>query len=60
MTKILVMRLSIFIGKYIHKDQVGFISGRQGPDQIRKAIDVISILNSRWDGGPARRFSVID
>lgn len=25
--------------------------GRQGPDQIRRAIDVISLLRSGWDGG---------
>lgn len=34
----------------MHKDQVGFIPGRQGPDQIRRAIDIISILRSSWDG----------
>lgn len=40
-----------FISSYVHKDQVGIIPGRQGPDQIRRAIDVISLLHSRWDGG---------
>lgn len=42
MMKILAMRQSTFIATYIHKDQVGFIQGRQGPDQIRRAIDIIS------------------
>lgn len=45
-------RLSTFIGSYIHKDQVGFILGRQGPDQIRRAVDMIFFLQSKWDGGP--------
>lgn len=44
MTKIFATRMSGFIAKYIHKDQVGFIQGRQGPDQVRRAIDVISLL----------------
>lgn len=56
LTKILADRIRIasFIGLFIHKDEVGFIPGRQGPDQIRRAVDVISLLNSRWDGGPAQ------
>lgn len=29
-----------------------FIPGRQGPDQIRRVIDISSILQSGWDGGP--------
>lgn len=37
---------------YVHQDQAGFIPGRQGPDQIRRAIDIISLLNSQWDSGP--------
>lgn len=44
-------RISSFIGCYVHKDQVGFIPVRQGPDQIRREIDIISILRSGWDGG---------
>lgn len=44
LTKILANHLASFIGRYIHKDQVGFILGRQGPDQIRRAIDVASSL----------------
>lgn len=51
MTKIMADRLASFIATYIHKDQVGFIPGRQGPDQIRRTVDVVSILQSGWDGG---------
>lgn len=56
LTKILADRISNFIGLYIHKDQVGFIPGRQGPDQIRRAIDVVSLLGSRWDGSQQKGF----
>lgn len=52
LTKVLSNRLASFIGSYVHKDQVGFIPGRQGPDQVRRAVDVVSLLNSGWDGGP--------
>lgn len=55
MTKILANRMSNFIANYIHRDQVGFIPGRQGPDQVRRAIDLISLLQSKWDGGPAQK-----
>lgn len=54
MTKIMADHLACFIGTYIHKDQVGFIPGRQGPDQIRRAVDVVFILQSGWDGGHAQ------
>lgn len=49
--EILANRMSAFIGSYIHKDQVGFTPGRQGPDQIRRAVDVITLLRVNWDGG---------
>lgn len=42
--------LASFIGNYIHKDKVGFNPGRQGPDQIRRSTDVISLMNSGWEG----------
>lgn len=51
LTKILANCLASFIKHYVHKDQVGFILGRQGPDQIRRAIDIVSILQSNWEGG---------
>lgn len=31
---------------------MGFIPSRQGTDQIRRTIDIISLLKSHWDGGP--------
>lgn len=52
LTKILANHLANFISSYIHKDKVGFIPGRQGPDQIRQAIDIVSILQTNWTGGP--------
>lgn len=43
-------RILSFIDQYINRDQVGFIPGRQGPDQIRRAVDLISIMQSGWTG----------
>lgn len=54
LTKIYANRLKTFISLYIHKNQVGFIPGRQGQDQVRRAIDIVSILQSGWDGGPSQ------
>lgn len=51
-TKVLAKRLSFFISSFVHKDEVGFIPGGQGPDQIRRAVDIISLLQSGWAGGP--------
>lgn len=50
MTKILATRMNSFISKYIHPDQVGFVPNRQAPDQTRRVIDIISALNSGWEG----------
>lgn len=54
MTKILSNRLASFVGDYIHRNQVGFIPGRQGSYQVRRAVNVISLLNSGWDRGPSQ------
>lgn len=51
LTKILADQISSFISLYIHKHQIGFICGRQGPDQIRRAIDIILLFALGWDGG---------
>lgn len=48
-------RVASFIPSYIHKDKVGFIPGRQGTDQIRRTIDIISLLQSHWDGSPPQK-----
>lgn len=55
LTKILANCMAYFISLYIHKNQVGFIPGRQGPDQRGGAIDIISLLLSGWDGGPNQK-----
>lgn len=55
MTKILSNHLASFIGSYVQKDQVGFIPGRQGPDQIRRAVDLISLMKSSCDGGSPQK-----
>lgn len=52
LTKLIVNRLSEFISGYIHKDQVGLTPRWQEPHQIHRAIDVISLLRTHWDGGP--------
>lgn len=46
LTKMLANRLASVIASYLHKDQVGFILGWQGPGQIHRAIDIISLLCS--------------
>lgn len=51
LTKILANRLSSFIAQYVHKDQARFTPGRQGPDQVRRAIDRITLLGYHWDRG---------
>lgn len=54
MTNLLVTRMNSFLSKYIHLDQVGFVPNRQAPDQTRCIIDIISALDSGWDGGGQR------
>lgn len=34
---------------------MGFIPGRQGTDQIKRTIDIISLLKFQWDGGPPQK-----
>lgn len=50
MTKILADSLKNIIAEYIHKDQVGFLPGRKGPDQIRRVINLLTFYKSGWDG----------
>lgn len=43
-----------FLSNYIYTDQVGFLPHRQAGDQVRQAIDLISLLHSSWDEAVAR------
>lgn len=51
LTKILANRMASFIGLYVHKYQVVFIPGREGPDQISRAINILSLLQTGLDQG---------
>lgn len=55
LTKIYANRFNTFLTQYIHIDQVRFVQGRQAVDQITRAIDLVSIIRSNWDGGDDRR-----
>lgn len=44
-TKILANRLSQFIPRLVHKDQVGFVTARHAGDNTRCTIDLIDLLN---------------
>lgn len=58
MTKILETKMSSFIAKYLHKDLVGFIPGRQGLDQVRVShIYNFTIKLTMGQRGPTRRLS---
>lgn len=45
--KILANRLSLWLPQLIHKDQVGFVLGRQGGDNNRRAIDLIDFIKKK-------------
>lgn len=55
MTKVLSNRLASYIVSYVHKHQVRFVPGRQGPDQIRRAVNMVFLLNLSWDGGTPQK-----
>lgn len=42
--KIYATKLNSFKARYVHEDQVGFIPDRQASDQIRRAINLLSVL----------------
>ncbi|XP_077321582.1 uncharacterized protein LOC143955402 [Lithobates pipiens] len=44
-TKVLANRLNAFMPSLIHKDQVGFIPGRQAGDNTRRVIDLVEVAN---------------
>lgn len=45
--KILANRLAPLLPGLVHPDQVGFIPGRQAPDNTRRAIDLIHAIHKR-------------
>lgn len=46
LTTILAKRLNTFITTYIHQDQIGFMPGREPPNNIRKSLNVINYSRS--------------
>ncbi|XP_069805749.1 ATP synthase subunit ATP5MJ, mitochondrial [Dendropsophus ebraccatus] len=46
-TKILATRLGYWLPSLINADQVGFVPGRQGGDNTRRALDIIDAVNQQ-------------
>lgn len=55
LAKMYASRLNTFIAHYRHTDQAGFDPDRPASDQIRRGIDLISVLHMSWDQGSTRR-----
>ncbi|CAH2284808.1 endonuclease reverse transcriptase [Pelobates cultripes] len=49
--KLYATRLGLIIPHIIHNDQVGFVKGRQGSDNTRKAINLLYKLQTQKEGG---------
>uniref|UniRef100_A0A8C5Q8T9 Reverse transcriptase domain-containing protein n=1 Tax=Leptobrachium leishanense TaxID=445787 RepID=A0A8C5Q8T9_9ANUR len=44
--KILANRLGRYIAEIVHPDQVGFVPGREAPDNIRRALNLIQVATT--------------
>uniref|UniRef100_A0A8C5MLT6 Reverse transcriptase domain-containing protein n=1 Tax=Leptobrachium leishanense TaxID=445787 RepID=A0A8C5MLT6_9ANUR len=48
--KILANRLGRYIAEIVHPDQVGFVPGREAPDNVRRALNLIQVATTSGRG----------